>query len=505
MLLRRSLAVSCAVQRRTLSTDAKKLNKYSTILTENKSHGAAQAMLYATGLKEEDITKPQVGIASVWWEGNPCNMHLLDLAQEIKTGVQDAGLVGYRFNTIGVSDGIAQGTDGMSYSLPSRDLIADSIETVMGAQWYDANILVPGCDKNMPGCLIAMARHNRPSLIVYGGTIRAGCRNGERLDVVSAFESYGEYLSKRYVSFFVHPTWLFCLHIRFTDEDRKDVLRKSCPGPGACGGMYTANTMATAIEVLGLSLPYSSSPPAESQDKKDECRAAGHAIRYLMEHDIKPKDILTRAAFENAIVPVIKYLLEKGLLNGDCLTVTGKTLAENVEHLPGLTDEGRIIRPVESPLKPTGHIRVLRGNLAPDGAVAKITGKEGEHFQGPALVYDCEEDMLTALEKGEITKGSVIVIRYEGPKGGPGMPEMRFLIGHITPEAQVGGPIAHIRNGDVVTINAVTNRIDVDVSTNELQQRTTSWTEPPLKYTRGALFKYAKLVSSASLGCVTDE
>ncbi|RHY50991.1 hypothetical protein DYB30_010604 [Aphanomyces astaci] len=504
MLLRRSLAVSCAVQRRTLSTDAKKLNKYSTILTENKSHGAAQAMLYATGLKEEDITKPQVGIASVWWEGNPCNMHLLDLAQEIKTGVQDAGLVGYRFNTIGVSDGIAQGTDGMSYSLPSRDLIADSIETVMGAQWYDANILVPGCDKNMPGCLIAMARHNRPSLIVYGGTIRAGCRNGERLDVVSAFESYGEYLSKR-----------------FTDEDRKDVLRKSCPGPGACGGMYTANTMATAIEVLGLSLPYSSSPPAESQDKKDECRAAGHAIRYLMEHDIKPKDILTRAAFENAInqhnntydgcgraggVPaVIKYLLEKGLLNGDCLTVTGKTLTENVEHLPGLTDEGRIVRPVESPLKPTGHIRVLRGNLAPDGAVAKITGKEGEHFQGPALVYDCEEDMLTALEKGEIAKGSVIVIRYEGPKGGPGMPEMRFLIGHITPEAQVGGPIAHIRNGDVITINAVTNRIDVDVSTNELQQRATLWTEPPLKYTRGALFKYAKLVSSASLGCVTDE
>ncbi|ETV77895.1 dihydroxy-acid dehydratase [Aphanomyces astaci] len=579
MLLRRSLAVSCAVQRRTLSTDAKKLNKYSTILTENKSHGAAQAMLYATGLKEEDITKPQVGIASVWWEGNPCNMHLLDLAQEIKTGVQDAGLVGYRFNTIGVSDGIAQGTDGMSYSLPSRDLIADSIETVMGAQWYDANILVPGCDKNMPGCLIAMARHNRPSLIVYGGTIRAGCRNGERLDVVSAFESYGEYLSKR-----------------FTDEDRKDVLRKSCPGPGACGGMYTANTMATAIEVLGLSLPYSSSSPAESQDKKDECRAAGHAIRYLMEHDIKPKDILTRATFENAIavtmalggstnavlhfiavaraagvpltlddfnhvaartpylanlrpsgkyvmedlhqaggVPaVIKYLLEKGLLNGDCLTVTGKTLAENVEHLPGLTDEGRIVRPVESPLKPTGHIRVLRGNLAPDGAVAKITGKEGEHFQGPALVYDCEEDMLTALEKGEIAKGSVIVIRYEGPKGGPGMPEMLtctsaisgaglandvamltdgrfsggsrgFLIGHITPEAQVGGPIAHIRNGDVITINAVTNRIDVDVSTNELQQRATSWTEPPLKYTRGALFKYAKLVSSASLGCVTDE
>ncbi|KAF0688131.1 Aste57867_20227 [Aphanomyces stellatus] len=577
-MLRRSLRLT----QRSMSSsthDKSKLNKYSTILTENKAHGAAQAMLYATGLKEEDLAKPQVGIASVWWEGNPCNMHLLDLAGEIKKGVQDAGLVGYRFNTIGVSDGIAQGTDGMSYSLPSRDLIADSIETVMGAQWYDANILVPGCDKNMPGCLMAMARHNRPSLVVYGGTIRAGCRNGERLDIVSAFESYGEYLSKR-----------------FTDDERKDVLRKSCPGPGACGGMYTANTMATAIEVLGLSLPYSSSAPAESKEKINECRDAGHAIRYLMEHDIKPRDIMTREAFENAMavtmalggstnavlhfiaiaraagvplsiddfntvaartpyianlrpsgkyvmedlhhaggVPaVIKYLLEKGLLNGDCLTVTGKTLAQNVENLPSLSDEGRIIHAVESPIKATGHIRVLRGNLAPEGAVAKITGKEGEYFKGIARVYDCEEDMLKALEDGEITKGSVIVIRYEGPKGGPGMPEMLtctsaisgaglandvamltdgrfsggsrgFIIGHITPEAQVGGPIAFIRSGDEVTIDAVNNRIDVELTEADFAARKQEWTAPPLKYTRGALYKYAKNVSSASLGCVTDE
>ncbi|KAF0728824.1 hypothetical protein Ae201684_013394 [Aphanomyces euteiches] len=561
------------------STDKNKLNKYSSVLTENKAHGAAQAMLYATGLKEDDISKPQVGIASVWWEGNPCNMHLLDLANEIKTGVQDAGLVGYRFNTIGVSDGIAQGTEGMSYSLPSRDLIADSIETVMGAQWYDANILVPGCDKNMPGCLMAMARHNRPSLVVYGGTIRAGCRNGQSLDVVSAFESYGQYLSKQ-----------------ITDDERQDILRKTCPGPGACGGMYTANTMATAIEVLGLSLPYSSSSPAESKAKIDECRQAGQAIKYLMENDIKPSDILTREAFENAMavtmalggstnavlhfiaiaraagvpltiddfndvaarvpfianlrpsgkyvmedlhnvggVPaVIKYLLEKDLLNGDCLTVTGKTLAENVENLPGLSDNGKIIHAVESPIKKTGHIRILRGNLAPEGSVAKITGKEGEHFKGVARVYDSEEDMLKALEDGEITKGSVVVIRYEGPKGGPGMPEMLtctsavagaglasdvamltdgrfsggsrgFIIGHICPEAQVGGPIAFIESGDIITIDAVNNRIDVDLTDAELQARAKKWTAPPLKYTRGALFKYAKNVSSASNGCVTDE
>ncbi|KAH9139820.1 hypothetical protein AeRB84_015926 [Aphanomyces euteiches] len=559
--------------------DEVKLNKYSSVLTEPKSRGAAQAMLYATGITDEEMSKPQVGIASMWWEGNPCNMHLLDLAKEIKTGVQNAGMVGFRFNTIGVSDVIAQGTDGMSYSLPSRDLIADSIETVMGAQYYDGNILIPGCDKNMPGCLIAMARHNRPSLIVYGGTIRAGCRNGQTIDALSAFEGYGEYLANR-----------------ITDDDRKDIIRKACPGPGACGGMYTANTMATAIEVLGLSLPYSSSSPAESKQKLQECHDAGKAIRYLLENDIKPKDILTRDAFKNAIavtmalggstnavlhfiaiaraagvpltlddfaiiaektpyiadlkpsgkyvmedlhnvggVPgVIKYLIEKGILNGDCLTVTGKTLAQNVENLPSLTDAGRIIHPVEKPLKETGHIRVLRGNVAPEGAVAKITGMEGLHFKGIARVYNCEEDMLKALEDGEITKGSVIVIRYEGPKGGPGMPEMLtctsaifgaglakdvamltdgrfsggshgFIIGHITPEAQVGGPIALIESGDVVTIDAVNNRVDVDLTEAELQERARVWRAPPLKATRGALYKYIQNVSSASLGCVTDE
>ncbi|RHY33338.1 hypothetical protein DYB32_001712 [Aphanomyces invadans] len=450
-----------AMSSKAVKEDKVKLNKFSSVLTEHKSRGAAQAMLYATGINEEDLTKPQVGIASMWWEGNPCNMHLLDLANEIKTGVQQAGMVGYRFNTVGVSDVIAH--------LPSRDLIADSIETVMGAQWYDANILVPGCDKNMPGCLIAMARHNRPSLIVYGGTIRAGCRNGQTIDALSAFEGYGEYLANR-----------------ITDDDRKDIIRKACPGPGACGGMYTANTMATAIEVLGLSLPYSSSSPAESKQKLQECHDAGKAIRYLMENDIKPRDILTREAFKNAIavtmalggstnavlhflaiaraagvsltlddfaliadrtpyiadlkpsgkyvmedlhnvggVPaVIKYLIEKDVLNGDCLTVTGKSLAENVANLPSLSDNGRIIHSVEKPLKETGHIRILRGNVAPEGAVAKITGMEGLHFKGIARVYDCEEDMLKALEDGEITKGSVIVIRYEGPKGGPGMPEM---------------------------------------------------------------------------------
>ncbi|RLO06060.1 hypothetical protein DYB28_002596 [Aphanomyces astaci] len=584
---------SMQLARRAMSSNADKddkakLNKFSSVLTEHKSRGAAQAMLFATGITEDDLTKPQVGIASMWWEGNPCNMHLLDLANEIKKGVKDAGLIGYRFNTVGVSDVIAQyddtshssrlcvcsdgscfrGTAGMSYSLPSRDLIADSIETVMGAQWYDANILVPGCDKNMPGCLIAMARHNRPSLIVYGGTIRAGCRNGQTIDALSAI----------------------------TDDDRKDIIRKACPGPGACGGMYTANTMATAIEVLGLSLPYSSSSPAESKEKQQECHDAGKAIRYLLEHDIKPRDILTREAFKNAIavtmalggstnavlhfiaiaraagvsltlddfaviadrtpyiadlkpsgkyvmedlhnvggVPgVIKYLIEKDVVNGDCLTVTGKSLAENVANLPSLSDKGRIIHAVETPLKETGHIRILRGNVAPEGAVAKITGKEGLHFKGIARVYDCEEDMLKALEDGEITKGSVIVIRYEGPKGGPGMPEMLtctsalfgaglandvamltdgrfsggshgFIIGHITPEAQVGGPIALLESGDVVTIDAVTNRVDVDLTDAQLHERASNWRAPPLKATRGALYKYIQNVSSASLGCVTDE
>src|SRR5437016_4543041 len=444
-------------------------NKFSSRITQPKSQGASQAMLYATGLSDEDMQKPQVGIASIWYEGNPCNMHLLQLAEKVKEGVRAAGLVGFRFNTIGVSDGISMGTDGMSFSLQSRDLIADSIETVMNAQWYDANISIPGCDKNMPGCLMAMGRLNRPSLMVYGGTIRAGSHNGQKLDVISAFQSYGEYLSGR-----------------IDEEQRKNIVRHACPGAGACGGMYTANTMASAIEVLGMSLPYSSSTPAEDPLKLEECVRAGTAIRNLLERDLKPRDIMTREAFENAMVfissvgrstnavlhliamarsvnvtltlddfqhvsnrvplladfkpsgfyvmedlhrvggipAVMKMLLDEKLLNGDCLTVTGKTVRENLKDLPALASGQKIVHPLADPIKKTGHIQILKGNLAPEGSVAKITGKEGLRFSGPAKVYDSEEDMLHALERKEIQKGDIIVIRYEGPKGGPGMPEM---------------------------------------------------------------------------------
>ena len=455
------------------------LNRYSSRITQPASQGASQAMLYATGMSPEDMHKPQVGIASVWYEGNPCNMHLMDLAGKVREGVQAAGMVGMRFNTIGVSDGISMGTDGMSYSLQSRDLIADSIETVMSAQWYDANISLPGCDKNMPGCLIAMARLNRPSLMIYGGTIRPGCGlKGEKLDIVSAFQSYGEYISKR-----------------ISETERAAIVRSSCPGAGACGGMYTANTMASAIEAMGMTLPYSSSIPAEDPAKLDECFQAGAAIRHLLELDLKPRDIMTRAAFENAMVlimatggstnavlhliamaraagvsltiddfqsvsdrvpfiadlkpsgkyvmedlhtvggtpAVLKYLLEKGLIDGSCLTVTGKTLAENLAPLPGLKANQQIIQPLEKPIKATGHIRIMRGNVCPDGAVAKITGKEGLVFSGPARCFDSEELMLTGLEQGRIQKGDVVVIRYEGPQGGPGMPEM------LTPTSAIMG------------------------------------------------------------------
>ncbi len=536
-------------------------------------------MLYATGMSDEDFEKPQIGISSVWYEGNPCNMHLLQLAEKVKEGVRTAGMVGFRFNTIGVSDGIAMGTDGMSFSLQSRDLIADSIETVMNAQWYDANISIPGCDKNMPGCLIAMGRLNRPSLMIYGGTIRAGSSEGEKLDVISAFQSYGQYLAGK-----------------IDAERRREIIRHSCPGAGACGGMYTANTMASAIEVLGMSLPYSSSTPADDPLKYEECINAGAAIRKLLELDLKPRDIMTRQAFENAMVlisvlggstnavlhllamaravnvdltiddfqrvsdrvplladfrpsgayvmedlhtvggipAVTKMLLAEGLLNGECMTVTGKTLAENVKDLPGLSAGQSIVRPPGDPLKKNGHIQILKGNLAPDGSVAKITGKEGVRFSGPAKIYDSEEEMLHALERREIEKGDVIVIRYEGPKGGPGMPEMLqptsslmgyglgkdvalitdgrfsgashgFLVGHITPEAQEGGPIALIRNGDRITIDAEKNLIAVDLSEQEFAARRKEWRMPPLKATRGTLAKYIRLVKSASLGCVTDE
>lgn len=564
------------------------LNQYSRRVTQPKSQGASQAMLYATGMTTEDMDKPQVGIASMWYEGNPCNMHLLDLANVVKEGMSAAGLVGLRFNTVGVSDGLSMGTEGMSFSLQSRDLIADSIETVMGGQWYDALIALPGCDKNMPGCLMAMGRLNRPSLMVYGGTIKPGCtsfrdqqhpQDETPRDIVSAFQSYGEYLAGT-----------------ITEEQRQEIVRRSCPGAGACGGMYTANTMASAIETLGMSLPYSASNPAESPEKLEECRQAGAAIRRLLEQDLKPRDIMTRQAFENAMaivmalggstnavlhliamarsvdvelsiddfqtvsdrVPfladlkpsgryvqedlhnvggtpaVIKLLLEHDLLDGSCLTCTGQTLAENVAALPGLKEGQDLIRPFDTPIKASGHLQILKGNLAPEGAVAKITGKEGLVFAGKANVFDSEEEMLQALEQQQIHKGDIVIIRYEGPKGGPGMPEMLtptsaivgaglgsdvalltdgrfsggshgFIVGHITPEAQEGGPLALVHNGDSITVDADNNRLDMDVSDEELASRRAEWQAPPYKATRGTLYKYIKNVKSASAGCVTDE
>ena len=524
----------------------------------------------------------QVGIASMWYEGNPCNMHLLDLAAEVKEGVRAAGMVPYRFNTIGVSDGISMGTDGMSFSLQSRDLIADSIETVMSAQWYDANISIPGCDKNMPGALIAMGRLNRPSIMVYGGTIRPGVNpsDGGPLDIVSAFQTFGAYSAGL-----------------ITDEERQGIVRNSCPGAGACGGMYTANTMASAIEALGMSLPYSSSVPAEDPLKRDECRLAGAAVRRMLEIDLKPRDIMTRAAFENAMVvimatggstnavlhliamaasvgvvlgiddfqavsdrvpfvadlkpsgrfvmedlhkvggtpAVMKYLLDAGLIDGSCMTVTGKTVAENLAGCPPLSEGQEVILPIDKPIKETGHLQILYGNLAPGGSVAKITGKEGLRFEGDALCFDCEEDMVALVgEDPDAFRGKVVVIRYEGPKGGPGMPEMLtptsaimgaglgkecalitdgrfsggshgFVIGHVTPEAQVGGPIGLIRNGDRVVIDCVGRRMDlIGVSEAELEKRGKEFVAPPLKATAGTLLKYTRLVSDASKGCVTD-
>jgi dihydroxy-acid dehydratase len=556
------------------------LNKYSSRITQPKSQGASQAMLYGTGMSEADMNKAQVGIASVWYEGNTCNMHLNDLAARVKEGVRGAGLVGMRFNTVGVSDGISMGTEGMSYSLQSRDLIADSIETVMGAQWYDALIALPGCDKNMPGCVMAMGRLNRPAIMVYGGTIRAGCtQRHPKLDIVSAFQAYGEFISGK-----------------IEEEERKEIVRCSIPGAGACGGMYTANTMASAIEALGMSLPYSSSIPAENPLKRGECVAAGKAILNLLEKDLKPRDIMTRPAFENAMtivmalggstnavlhliamaravdvpltiddfqktsdrVPyiadlkpsgkyvmedlhhvggtpaVMKYLLEKGYLKGDCVTVTGKTIAQNLVEVKGLAEGQNVIHPVEQPIKATGHIRIMRGNFCPEGAVAKITGKEGTKFSGPARCYDSEEDMLHGLERKEIKKGDVIVIRYEGPKGGPGMPEMLtvtsaimgaglgsdvalitdgrfsggshgFLVGHVAPEAQEGGPIALVKDGERITLDAEANTINIALSGDELARRRAAFKAPPYKSTRGTLYKYIKNVKSASEGCVTDE
>ena len=556
------------------------LNRYSSRITQPRAQGASQAMLLGTGLEPADLDKPQVGIASMWYDGNTCNMHLDKLAAKVREGAVAAGMVGMRFNTIGVSDGISMGTDGMSYSLPSRDLIADSIETVMHAQWYDGLVAIPGCDKNMPGCLIAMGRLNRPSIMVYGGTIRAGhLADGTSLDIVSAFQCYGEYVAGR-----------------IDDARRSDIVRHSCPGAGACGGMYTANTMATAIEAMGMTLPDSASIPAEHPAKLEECMRAAAAVRTLLQLDLKPRDIMTRRAFENGMVVIMalggstnavlhliamarsvnvplspadfqavsrrvpyladlkpsgkfvqedlhsiggtsglmKYLLDKGLLDGDCMTVTGKSLAENLAMSKGLSPGQKIIQPVESPLKPTGHITILHGNLAPGSAVAKITGKEGSRFCGPARVFDSEEAMLAALEQGAIHRGDVVVIRYEGPKGGPGMPEMLtptsalvgaglgadvalitdgrfsggshgFIVGHVVPEAQEGGPIALVMDGDRIVIDADTATIDAEVSDEEFVRRREEWNAPPLKATRGVLAKYIRFVAPASAGCVTDE
>jgi dihydroxy-acid dehydratase len=555
------------------------LNKYSKTITQDETQPASQAMLYGIGLTEEDLKKAQVGIVSMGYDGNTCNMHLNDLAKDVKAGVWKADLVGLIFNTIGVSDGISNGNDGMRFSLVSRDIIADSIEAVMGAQWYDAMIAVPGCDKNMPGSLMAMGRVNRPSIMVYGGSIHSGKWKGESLNIVSAFEALGKKFSNT-----------------ITPEDFKGVIQNACPGAGACGGMYTANTMSSAIEALGMSLPYSSSNPALSPEKIQECIDAGEAIKLLLEKDIKPRDIMTRKAFENAItivavlggstnavmhliaiahsvgieltlkdfqdisdktplladlkpsgkylmedlhevggVPaVMKYLLQEGFLHGDCLTVTGKTIAENLASVPSLKDGQDVVHEVKNALKATGNIQILYGNIATEGCVAKISGKEGEFFEGTAIVYENEQLAITGVRAGEVKPGNVVVIRYCGPKGGPGMSEMLkptsaimgaglgstvalitdgrfsggshgFVVGHVTPEAYEGGAIALIENGDIITIDAVKNTIDVKISDDEMAKRRANWVQPPLKVTQGVLLKYARAVSSASTGCVTDK
>ena len=556
-----------------------KLNKVSSTITEHISQGASQAMLYATGLVEADMKKPQIGIGSVWYEGNPCNMHLMTLGEEVKKGVVEANMIGMRFNTIGVSDGMSMGTNGMRYSLQSREIIADSIETIMGAQWYDGLVAIPGCDKNMPGCVMAMIRLNRPSIMVYGGTIKAGEYHGKILDIVSAFQAYGEYLSGR-----------------ISEEERQGIIRNACPGAGACGGMYTANTMACAIEALGLSLPYSSSISATHPAKLAECNTAGAAVKNLLALDIKPSDILSKKSFENAFrlvtvlggstnavlhliamartaridftladiqkisdttpmladfkpsgkyvmadlhalggtPAVMKFMLAHNMLHGECLTVTGKTIAENLATLPALPEGQDLLHALDNPIKPDGHIQILYGNLASEGSVAKITGKEGLVFKGVARCFDTEDAMIEALEAKKIQKGDVIVMRYQGPKGGPGMPEMLkptsaimgaglgkdvalitdgrfsggshgFIIGHVTPEAQIGGNIALLKDGDAIEIDAANKTIEVMLSDTELANRRANWTAPEYKAKSGTLYKFIKNVQSASLGCVTDE
>jgi len=557
----------------------KELNKYSKAVTQDPTQPAAQAMLHAIGLTKEDFKKPLVGIASTGYEGNPCNMHLNDLAKLVKKGTINKDVIGLIFNTIGVSDGISMGTPGMRFSLPSRDVIADSMETVVQAMSYDGMITVVGCDKNMPGALMAMIRVNKPSILVYGGTIDSGCHNGEKLDIVSAFEAWGSKVAGT-----------------MSESEFETIVEKACPGAGACGGMYTANTMASAIEALGMTLPFNSSNPATGEEKKEDALKAGEAMRILLEKDIKPSDVITRKSLENAIrlvtilggstnavlhflaiaraaqisftledfqtisdntpfladlkpsgkylmedvhrvggIPaVMKYLLSKELLHGDCLTVTGKTIAENLAEVEDLQEGQDVIMPTETPIKASGHLRMLYGNLAPDGSVAKITGKEGLKYRGTAKVFEGEYAANDGIRDGKVNKGDVVVIRYEGPKGGPGMPEMLkptaaimgaglgkdvalitdgrfsggthgFVVGHITPEAQEGGAIALVKDGDIITIDADTNSIILEVSDDELESRKAKWTAPPLKVSGGVLYKYAKTVSSASLGCVTDE
>ncbi|MCU0446959.1 MAG: dihydroxy-acid dehydratase [Microscillaceae bacterium] len=556
------------------------LNKYSRTITQDETQPASQAMFYALGLQEEDLNKAQVGIVSTGFDGNPCNMHLNDLAKVVKEGVnQTPDLLGLIFHTIGVSDGMSNGTEGMLYSLPSRDIIADSIENVAGGQFYDSIVAVVGCDKNMPGAMMALGRLNRPGLIVYGGTIAPGHYKGQDLNIISAFEALGEKFAGK-----------------ISPEDFKGIIQHACPGAGACGGMYTANTMSSAIEAMGMSLPYSSSNPAIGQDKHQECLAVGKAMRLLLERDLKPKDIVTKKSFENAIrlimvlggstnavmhliamgkafdidikladfqrlsdstplladlkpsgrymmedlhkvggtPAVLKMMLAEGLLHGDCMTVSSKTMAENLAEVKPLAANQLIIKPLQEPLKKEGHIQILFGNLASQGAVAKITGKEGEFFEGPAHVFDDEYKLIADVQAGKVQKGEVIVIRYQGPKGAPGMPEMLkptsavmgaglgkdvalitdgrfsggshgFVVGHITPEAQLGGLLALVKNGDKITIDAVNNRIDVHLSEEEIEKRRQEWTQPPMKFKKGILYKYYKTVSSASEGCVTDE
>ena len=554
------------------------LNKYSKAVTQDPTQPAAKAMLHAIGLKSDDFSKPFVGIASTGYEGNPCNMHLNDLSLKIKRGITDSDLIGLIFNTIGVSDGISMGTQGMRYSLPSRDIIADSIETVVQAMAYDAVVTVVGCDKNMPGALMSMLRLNRPSILVYGGTIAPGCHNGKKLDVVSAFEAWGEKVAGK-----------------INEEEFSNVIKNACPGAGACGGMYTANTMSSAIEAMGMSIPYNSSNPATSNDKSDECSQIGSYIDNLIKNDIKPLDILKKESIINAVklitvlggstnavlhilaiaksanidftindfkeisdatpfladlkpsgkflmedlhnvggIPgVMKYMLYEGLLNGDCLTVTGQTISENLKDIKPLDLDQKIIQPISNPIKKSGHIRILYGNIASEGSVAKITGKEGLIFSGKAIVFNSEQEANDGIKEGKVHKGSVVVIRYVGPKGGPGMPEMLkptsaimgsglgkdvalitdgrfsggthgFVVGHICPEAQDGGNIALIQNGDKITINAVDNTIDVEISEKELSYRKSNWVKPDLKFKSGILYKYCKSVSNASNGCVTD-